>query len=565
MVACGPLFMLILVQQKIMPFDGSMKNDEGNETMKVIKRILFGIVGLVLAASFGILICALNPSLTNSIAQKIQAMQSGPSGDGQNGTTGVDTRAPGVLPESVPGINADWLADRENRGYLLPGEEPGNPPAEVNGLTGYQPVSEDAQQVLEEEADTIAPGELGEGLAFDENYYPYYAMLEADLRRLYNQIYANASQLITSFTPVEDVDLDRLKRVFEAVYNDHPELFWLESGFSCKYLESGTCVEITLEYNDTISDLPAARERFLEEAEAILSQARNLHSDYERERYVHDALAERVEYDVNSNVNQSAYSGLVTSRTVCAGYARAFQYLMQQLGIPCYYCTGYAGEDHAWNIVRLEGEYYNVDVTWDDTAQLTHDYFNRTDAEFAPTHIRTRLSVYLPACMGTAFGESYTEPDTTQTDEDEDSEKSDEVQLPAEPMKPLVYVSPVGTNNQDQELTEEEKQQAAEEQRRKNMEQAGVTEDEVMDTMEEYYADCKTQMRIIGVGDGQFSNVVPSTLWNSVELSYSLGSYKTGYVNDILKEFGVENFYIQLQIQDLGAGYYRVYHNVLTE
>lgn len=548
-----------------MPFDGSMKNDEGNETMKVIKRILFGIVGLVLAASFGILICALNPSLTNSIAQKIQAMQSGPSGDGQNGTTGVDTRAPGVLPESVPGINADWLADRENRGYLLPGEEPGNPPAEVNGLTGYQPVSEDAQQVLEEEADTIAPGELGEGLAFDENYYPYYAMLEADLRRLYNQIYANASQLITSFTPVEDVDLDRLKRVFEAVYNDHPELFWLESGFSCKYLESGTCVEITLEYNDTISDLPAARERFLEEAEAILSQARNLHSDYERERYVHDALAERVEYDVNSNMNQSAYSGLVTSRTVCAGYARAFQYLMQQLGIPCYYCTGYAGEDHAWNIVRLEGEYYNVDVTWDDTAQLTYDYFNRTDAEFAPTHIRTRLSVYLPACMGTVFGESYTEPDTTQTDEDEDSEKPDEVQLPAEPMKPLVYVSPVGTNNQNQELTEEEKQQAAEEQRRKNMEQAGVTEDEVMDTMEEYYADCKTQMRIIGVGDGQFSNVVPSTLWNSVELSYSLGSYKTGYVNDILKEFGVENFYIQLQIQDLGAGYYRVYHNVLTE
>lgn len=535
--------------------------------MKIIKRILFGIVGVVLAASLGILICALNPSLTNSLAQKIQAMQSGPTGDGQSGTSGAETRAPGVLPESVPGINADWFEDRENKGYLLPGQEPGNPPAEVNGLTGYQPVSEDAQQVLEEESDTLAPGELGEGLFFDEIYYPYYAMLDTDMRRLYNQIFANASQLITSFTPVEDVDLDRLKRVFEAVYNDHPELFWLETGFSCKYLENGTCVEITLDYNDTVNDLPAARERFLEEAEAILSQARGLKSDYERERYVHDALAGRVEYDLNSNMSQSAYSGLVTSRTVCAGYARAFQYLMQQLGIPCYYCTGYAGEDHAWNIVRLEGEYYNVDVTWDDTAQLTHDYFNKTDAEFAPTHIRTRLSVYLPACMGTAFGASYAEPDTTQTDvdQDEDSQASEEEQLPAEPMKPLVYVSPVDTNSQDQELTEEERKQADEEQRRRNMEQAGVTEDEVMDTMEEYYADCKTQMRIIGVGDGQFSNVVPSTLWNTVELAYSLGSYKTGYVNDILKEFGVDNFYIQLQVQDLGSGYYRVYHNVLTE
>ena len=533
--------------------------------MKVIKRILFVLVGLILASCLGILICALNPSLTNSIAQKIQAMQSGPTGNSQSGAAGVETRAPGVLPESVPGINADWFEDRENKGYLVPGQEPGNPPAAVNGLTGYQPVSEDAQQVLEEEADTLAPGELGEGLFFDEIYYPYYAMLDTDMRRLYNQIYANASQLITSFTPVEDVDLDRLKRVFEAVYNDHPELFWLETGFSCKYLENGTCVEITLEYNDTVNDLPAARERFLEEAEAILSQARGIKSDYQREQYIHDALAERVEYDINSNMNQSAYSGLVTSRTVCAGYARAFQYLMQQLGIPCYYCTGYAGEDHAWNIVRLEGEYYNVDVTWDDTAQLTHDYFNRTDAEFAPTHIRTRLSVYLPACMGTAFGASYAEPDTTQTDEDgdEDSQASEEEQLPAEPMKPLVYVSPVNTN--DQEMNEEERKQADEEQRRRNMEQAGVTEDEVMDTMEEYYADCKTQMRIIGVGDGQFSNVVPSTLWSTVELAYSLGSYKTGYVNDILNEFGADNFYIQLQVQDLGYGYYRVYHNVLTE
>lgn len=523
--------------------------------MKIIKRILFGLVGLIMAFCLGILICALNPSLTDFLAQKVQAMQAGPGGS-LSEDAGVETRAPGVLPESVPGVNADWLADRENRGYLVPDDTPGNPPAAVKDRTGYEPVSEDAQEVLQEEADTIAPGEVGEGLTFDVNFYPYYAMLESDMQRLYNQIYANASQVISSFTPVVDVDLERLKRVFEAVYNDHPELFWLETGFSCKYLEDGTCVEITLDYNETINDLPAAREIFLSQAETILSEARKLGTDYQREKYVHDALAERVEYDVNGRMNQSAYSGLVTSRTVCAGYARAFQYLMQQLGIPCYYCTGYAGEDHAWNIIRLAGQYYNVDVTWDDTAEMTYDYFNRTDAEFAPTHVRTGLSVYLPACMGTDFRGG----DAEQPSEENQDQEDDDVQATQEPMRPLTWDSRGKTDAEKQQ----EEREAAEAERRRNLEKAGITEEDVMDTMEEYYKDCKEQLKTVGVGEHTFSNVVPSTLWNTVERAYTTGSYRTGYVDAVLKELGVENFYVQLQVQDLGGGFYRVYHNVLT-
>lgn len=536
----------------IEPRDGRMC-----DVMKLIKRILFTLVGLIMVVCLGILICALNPSLTDAIAKKMKAVQAGFGGDARTD----ETRGTGVLAESVPGINADWLEDRENRGYLVPGQEPGNPPAAVGGLAGYEPVNGSVQQVLQEEADTVAPGELGENLTFDVNYYPYYAMLETDMRQLYKQIYANASQIKDSFTPVVDVDLERLKRVFEAVYNDHPELFWMDTSFSCKYLEDGTCVEVTLDYNETVNDLAAAREMFLGQAEVILSRARSLGSDYEKEKYVHDALAKQVEYDLNGRMNQSAYSGMVTARTVCAGYARAFQYLMQQLGIPCYYCTGFAGEDHAWNIVQLGGEYYNVDVTWDDTAELTYDYFNKTDAQFAPTHRRTGLSVYLPACMGTAFGKNVADQDSDQSGEQEDQEDGSETPATQEPMRPLTWEGHGGTNQEDEK--EPEEQITDEEQRRQDLEQLGISEDEVMDTMEEYYADCAAQMRLIGVGDGQFSNVVPTSLWRTVELAYSIGSYKNGYVDDILEEFGVENFYIQLEIQNLGRGYYRVIHNVL--
>ena len=100
-------------------------------------------------------------------------------------------------------------------------------------------------------------------------------------------------------------------------------------------------------------------------------------------------------------MNQSAYSAVVNHETVCAGYARAFQFLLQQYGIPCYLCVGYAGEPHAWNIVCLDGKYYNVDVTWDDTEEesgVSYDWYNRSDADYATTHLRQGLSVNLPPC-----------------------------------------------------------------------------------------------------------------------------------------------------------------------
>lgn len=78
----------------------------------------------------------------------------------------------------------------------------------------------------------------------------------------------------------------------------------------------------------------------------------------------------------------------------------AFQYLMQQAGIPCYYCTGFAGQDHAWDIVVLEDRYFNVDVTWDDVPYGQYNYYNKTDLEFQDTHYREEMSQLLPGCIG---------------------------------------------------------------------------------------------------------------------------------------------------------------------
>lgn len=79
-----------------------------------------------------------------------------------------------------------------------------------------------------------------------------------------------------------------------------------------------------------------------------------------------------------------------------------------------------------------------------------------------------------------------------------------------------------------------------------------------------YYANCITQLNILGSGDQHFDNVVPKSLWSTIEQAYNTGAYEQGYVAEVLKKLGMENFVIQLQLVDLGDGYYRVYHNVVT-
>lgn len=514
--------------------------------MKVIKRIFFGIAFLITLFCAVILACALNPDLTSRLAGVVDAVEAGRgSGSSDNGLSIGQAGQTG----SAAGINTGWLRDQGNHGYVTPGSQPAEPPEPVNGRGGYEPVTEELEQILEEEADNlsdvIATGELGEGLSFDPGLYPYYAMLEPELQQLYRQIYANAQELNASFIPAVEVNVNQVKTVFEAVYNDHPEMFWLETGYSCKYLGSGRCVELILKYNDTVDYLDQAKEEFDRQAEVILSGARTQGTAFDQERYVHDALLELVEYDEAADMNQSAYSALVMGRSVCAGYARAFQYLMRQLGVPCYYCTGTSGEDHAWNIVKLDQTCYNVDVTWDDTDPGTYDYFNKSDQEFAGTHVRTSLSVYLPACGAAVAAGS--------------GEASSGVRelINENPQQPLGWVSRGKPNFSPAD-------EAAEALKAENLRKAGITEDQVLDTMAEYYKDCVARMKEAGTGEQQFTNVIPEYLWASVESAYGTGAYWKGYVEPALKELKAENFAIQLQAQSLGGGYYRLYHNIYT-
>lgn len=258
--------------------------------------------------------------------------------------------------------------------------------------------------------DTIPLGETGEDAEFDALFYPYYHMLGEKEQKLYKQIYANANALTPEFRPVEECTPKEWIAAWDCVFYDHPELFWMDNS---KYYETdynGTVAKVGLKFYDEIPDVEKAKTRFNDDANKILAGASGLESAYDKEKYIHDALVDKITYMFNS-LDQSAFSSIPNDYTVCCGYAKAFQYLMQKLGIPTYFVIGWGGELHAWNIIKLDDEYYNVDVTWDDTDPQTYDFFNVSDKKNL-MHTRMYQSRYLPACNGTTYsGLENTAPD----------------------------------------------------------------------------------------------------------------------------------------------------------
>ncbi len=85
-------------------------------------------------------------------------------------------------------------------------------------------------------------------------------------------------------------------------------------------------------------------------------------STYDKIKSVHDKTANRVPgYNYHS-----AYDALVRHEAVCSGYALLFQKIMDRLDIPCYVYIDDQEIAHAWNIVNLDGSWYQIDCTWDD-------------------------------------------------------------------------------------------------------------------------------------------------------------------------------------------------------
>ena len=249
--------------------------------------------------------------------------------------------------------------------------------------------------------------------------YLYRELLSDTYKQAYDLIRNGIAEGKKDIELTVPVDKGDIKQVYRSVYYDSPDLFWMEGGYSYSYNNYGNVTKIQPKYNALASDIPGNRAAFENALKDALADMWSLGDAKAQVKYAHDYLTSTIDYDYNAVYNQCAYSAVVNHRSVCAGYSRAFQYMMQKMDVRCAFiagtCTTSQGSGgHAWNIVELGSEFYAMDVTWDDpigasAGKYYYNYFNVTDSALAKDHARGDVSAKLPAAVGTAltFSSAY--------------------------------------------------------------------------------------------------------------------------------------------------------------
>lgn len=121
----------------------------------------------------------------------------------------------------------------------------------------------------------------------------------------------------------------------------------------------------------------------------------------------HVAYSKTKEKGIYPPVTHTIYGALINEDAVCDGYAEAFMYLMNVMGVPVQIVIGQSNDirgkgPHEWNIISIEGENYHVDPTWIDKGMtLDKQYMNQTDYKMRMTH--TWDEKRYPLCTSTRF------------------------------------------------------------------------------------------------------------------------------------------------------------------
>ncbi|MDE6404614.1 MAG: InlB B-repeat-containing protein [Lachnospiraceae bacterium] len=208
---------------------------------------------------------------------------------------------------------------------------------------------------------------------------------------LYQQMKAHVTPIDVSRydIPYETTEPAKIGLLVSGVLNEHPDLYYVNGRYSYNYSPvTSTIMQLSITYNTTFNDAECQKG-----VSAALASVEQGMSDLQKAIVLHDYLAVNCEYDYeNLNANTlpsesfNIYGVFVKRTAVCQGYALAYKYLLNQVGIECHMVTSTA-MNHAWNLIKLDGQYYQVDVTWDDpvwdlVGRAVHSYMFCSDAVF---------------------------------------------------------------------------------------------------------------------------------------------------------------------------------------
>ena len=122
-------------------------------------------------------------------------------------------------------------------------------------------------------------------------------------------------------------------------------------------------------------------------------------SDMQKIKTIHDWICNNTVYDFEqtySEKNHNDASIFMNASSVCEGYAKCYNLLLNRAGIETYYLVG---KEHAWNIIKLGGHYFHSDTTWDDGDNINYDWFLKSDSEALSEDMHSRWTLSTPSTL----------------------------------------------------------------------------------------------------------------------------------------------------------------------
>lgn len=206
----------------------------------------------------------------------------------------------------------------------------------------------------------------------DNCYKYYYQQLNKKQQKLYEELY-NIFMNIDKEGTISNKNIKDINIVHNAVLNDHPEIFYVDT----EIVYNDYRVEV--EYHFKKKDILDYRKQLEKRKKEIL---KDLPKDkYDQMLYIYDYVIENVDYNKDAKYNQTLISSLINKETVCTGYAKMIQFLLQEIGINTTEIIGSCIDEnnyvqkHAWNMVYYNDDYYYIDATWGDQTELLMTFY----------------------------------------------------------------------------------------------------------------------------------------------------------------------------------------------
>lgn len=248
------------------------------------------------------------------------------------------------------------------------------------------------------------------------NYTFTYDQMTDSRKKVYRQLLNAIGNKKQEFTVTVESTED-IEPALQGVMMDHPEFFWLDGQAKIYGTPGGGLEKITLNFNidaSQIDDIEAQIESRVQEFLASLPEGA---SQYTKARAAYQYIIRNTDYGFSSRQNQNIQSVFLDHISVCAGYAKAYQYLLHRACVPCAYITGTittSGAAHAWNLVTIDGINTLVDPTWGDPTydessedskklDVIYDYLCVTSEEMERAHHEASGDYAIPDCTSTAY------------------------------------------------------------------------------------------------------------------------------------------------------------------